>query len=259
MKGPIAAAHWVRREATMIVGEWRAKSMPGPPFDQLAKPPLGGGKPVMLIPGLLGGDERLSFLASWLRHWGYRAIESGIRHNSRCPDRLIDSLSARLRANLGGAEKALLIGHSKGGLLAYGIAHRFPELVERVLALGSPLRDPFGLQWNTAVTVRAVAALNRIRGESRPGCYTRKCTCEAMRLVYGDTIPPVPVTNIASTKDGIVRFESCLHPHVAVHEVSTWHNSMPCEPEVIALVAAWLEQNPDHAELRAADLSLSAN
>lgn len=228
----------------MIVGEWRAKSTVEPAFGDLAQPPPGQGKPVLLIPGLLGGDERLSFLAGWLRHWDYRVIVSGIERNSHCPDRLIDSLSARLQANLRHGEKGLLIGHSKGGLLGYGIAHRHPELVERVLALGSPLRRPFGVQWNTAVTVRMVAALNRIRGGSRPGCYTPACTCDAMCLARAETPPPVPVTNIASRKDGIVQFEACLHPHVAVREVNTWHNSMPCEPEVIELVADWLAVAP---------------
>jgi triacylglycerol lipase len=228
----------------MIVGEWRARSIVGPAFERLARPPQGAGRAVMLIPGLLGSDERLAFLAGWLRHWGYRAVESGIRRNSHCPDRLIDSLSARLKVILEPGEKALLIGHSKGGLLSYGIAQRHPELVERVLAMGSPLRDPFLLQWNTSVTVRAVAALNRIRGGARRGCYTRECTCEAMRLVYAGSPPPVPVTNIASQKDGIVRYESCLHPHVVVQEVDTWHNSMPCEPQVIELVAAWLKLGP---------------
>ncbi|MFI4972212.1 MAG: alpha/beta hydrolase [Hyphomicrobiales bacterium] len=236
----------------MIIGEWKAKSTPGPAFDSLAEPPPGRRKAVMLIPGLLGGDERLSFLAGWFRHWGYRAIESGIKRNSHCPDRLIESLSTRLRANLAKGEKALLVGHSKGGLLSYGIAHRYPELVERVLALGSPLRDPFDLQWNTAVTVHAVATLNRIRRESLPGCYTRECSCEAMRLVYNASPPPVPVTNIASRKDGIVRFESCLHPHVVIREVNTWHNSMPCEPEVIAVVAAWLAQSTQDPPVLAA-------
>jgi triacylglycerol lipase len=254
MRGPLAAGRWIRRETEMIVGEWRARSVPGPAYESLAKPPAGAGKPVMLIPGLLGGDERLAFLAGWFRHWGYRAINSGISHNSHCPDRLIDSLSARLKANLEDGEKALLVGHSKGGLLSYGIAHRYPELVERVLALGSPLRDPFGLQWNTAVTVRLVAALNRVRRDSRPGCYTRECQCEAMRLVNSESPPPVPVTNIASQKDGIVQFESCLHPHVSVHEVNTWHNSMPCEPEVIALVAAWLEQRPNDSDVHSSPL-----
>lgn len=241
MKGPIAAVRWIEREARMIVGEWRARSGPEPSFDRLAEPPGGRGKPVMLIPGLLGNDERLAFLAGWFRHWGYRVIESGIRHNSQCPDRLIDSLAARLEANLGEGEKALVVGHSKGGLLGYGIAHRFPGLVERVLALGSPLRDPFGVQWNTAVTLRAVAVLNRFRKDSRPGCYTRTCSCDAMQAIYGNTVPAVPVTNLASPKDGIVKFQACLRPEVTIHEVDTWHNSMPREPEVIAAVAAWLE------------------
>jgi pimeloyl-ACP methyl ester carboxylesterase len=244
VRGPRAAARWVRREAAMITGEWRARSVLGPAFELLARPPQGAGKAVMLIPGLLGSDERLAFLARWLRHWGYRALDSGIKHNSHCPDRLIDSLAARLKGHLEPGEKALLIGHSKGGLLSYGIAHRHPELVERVLAMGSPLRDPFGLQWNTSVTVRAVAALNRIRREARPGCYTRECSCDAMRLAYSDSALSVPVTNIASPKDGIVRFESCLHPHVVIKEVDSWHNSMPCEPQVIELVAAWLGQGP---------------
>jgi len=242
MRGPVTAALWVQREARMIVGEWRAKSAPRPAFDTLAEPPRGQGRPVMLIPGLLGGDERLAYLAGWFRHWGYRTITSGIRHNSHCPDRLIDSLASRLKANLQEGEKALIVGHSKGGLLGYGIAHRHPELTDRVLALGSPLRDPFGVQWNTAVTVRLVAALNRVRRESRPGCYTRNCQCEGVRLIYGGATPTVPVTNVASPKDGIVKFESCLRPHVDIHRVNTWHNSMPCEPEVIAVVAGWLKQ-----------------
>ncbi len=240
MSGPIAAARWIGREAKMIVGEWRARSGPEPSFADLAEPPPGRGKPVMLIPGLLGNDARLSFLAGWFRHWGYQVIESGISHNSQCPDRLIDSLAARLKANLAAGDKALIVGHSKGGLLAYGIAYRFPDLVEQVLALGSPLQDPFGVQWNTAVTLRAVAVLNRFRKSSRPGCYTRNCSCDAMRAVYGNSTPEVPVTNVASPMDGIVKFQSCLRPHVAIHEVNTWHNSMPREPAVIAAVAAWL-------------------
>ena len=45
----------------------------------------------------------------------------------------------------------------------------------------------------------------------------------------------------ASPKDGIVKFQACLRPEVTIHEVDTWRNSMPREPEVIAAAAGWLE------------------
>ncbi len=242
--GPLAATarpgRWVGREARLIAGEWRARSRPAPEIAGVAEPPPGRGRAVMLIPGLLSGDDSLAFPARWLRHWGYRVIESGIRHNAQCPDAMIESLSRRLAGELDPGERALLIGHSKGGLLGFGIAHRHPELVERVLTLGSPLGDPFGTRWNTTVTVKAVAAILRLRGGSRPGCYTRSCTCDAMRLARAQAAPPVPVSNIASRQDGIVCFEACQRPHVSVREVTGRHNSMPVDPAVIGEIAAWL-------------------
>ncbi len=243
MRRLLSAVRWVADEGRMIVAELRAGSAPKPGLDQLPAPPAAPGRAVMLVPGLLSSDSNLAFVADWLRTGGYRVITSGIERNSSCPDALIDQLSRRLSTHLDPGEKALLIGHSKGGLLAMGIAHLAPQLVERVLALGSPLKDPFDLQWNTRVTVRTIAALKRVRGGARPGCYTSACSCEAMRLVTEQRVPPVPVTNVASRRDGIVRFESCLHPHVSVREVSAPHNSMPWEPEVVRIIVGWLGED----------------
>lgn len=226
----------------MIVDEWRARSVPQPEVAEMPVPPPGAGSAVMLIPGLLDGDHTLAFMARWLDHWGYHAIPSGIERNAGCPDLIIDQLAEHLERSLVPGERARLIGHSKGGLLSYGLAHRRPDLVSAVLGLGSPLKDPFGLQWNTTVTVRAIAVVKRFRKGRMPGCYTSRCSCAAMRLVTEQAPPVVPVTNLASRRDGIVRFESCLHPYVTVHEVSTMHNNMPWEPEALARVTEWLRE-----------------
>jgi pimeloyl-ACP methyl ester carboxylesterase len=220
--------------------EMRALCSSPPPIWRLRPPPPGRDRTVMLVPGLLANDDTMSCLRDWLRRGGFHVVESGIKRNVGCPDELIDVLVARLRERLRPGEKALLIGHSKGGLLSVGVAHRSPELVERVLALGSPLDDPFALHWNTRVTLRVLATAMRLRGRSRKGCYTPRCTCRAMGLVRQRPPLPVPATNVASRSDGIVLFESCLRPEVEVREVETAHTEMPWRPEVISVVAEWL-------------------
>src|ERR1700758_2827671 len=40
-------------------------------------------------------------------------------------------------------EKLVVIGHSLGGIYARALGRRLPELIERVILLGSPIKDPF--------------------------------------------------------------------------------------------------------------------
>ena len=44
-----------------------------------ADPHAGGGRPVLLVPGFLAGDETLGVLAGWLRRSGFRTGGAGMR------------------------------------------------------------------------------------------------------------------------------------------------------------------------------------
>ena len=45
--------------------------------------PRGDGRPVILMPGLGGGDQTLLVLASWLRRIGYRPVHVRVRGERR--------------------------------------------------------------------------------------------------------------------------------------------------------------------------------
>jgi triacylglycerol lipase len=96
------------------------------------------GRGVLLIPGFLAGDLSLVPLASRLRELGCRVFFSGIWCNVECPVHTMPRLETVLRkVNHKAGGKVTLIGHSLGGTYARELARRSPDLVERVILLGS--------------------------------------------------------------------------------------------------------------------------
>jgi pimeloyl-ACP methyl ester carboxylesterase len=101
------------------------------------------GPGVLLIPGFLAGDVSLSPLGDRLRELGHRIIVSGISSNVDCPVHTMRRLEKVLqKANHKTHAKVALIGHSLGGIYARELACGFPNLVEQVIPLGSPVKDP---------------------------------------------------------------------------------------------------------------------
>src|SRR3954462_3881281 len=92
--------------------------------------PRGDGGPVMLIPGFLAGDNSLSVMADWLKRIGHRPRASGIRFNVDCAERVLHALERRLE-QIAAERPAAIVGHSGGGHLATGLAHRPAEVFSR--------------------------------------------------------------------------------------------------------------------------------
>src|SRR5262245_47197730 len=83
----------------------------------------GDGRLVMVIPGLFGGDLYLEPLRAWLRHIGYTAIRSTLTVNAGCPLRLRDQVQAQIAHwQERGTGPLALVGHSRGGVIAWSIA-----------------------------------------------------------------------------------------------------------------------------------------
>ncbi len=100
--------------------------------------PRGGGEPVILMPGLGAGDTTLLVLAAWLRRIGYRPHMCGFVANVGCSDRAAERVERRLEEVHARYDSGVaLMGHSRGGHYARGLAHRRPELVSHAISIGA--------------------------------------------------------------------------------------------------------------------------
>jgi pimeloyl-ACP methyl ester carboxylesterase len=105
---------------------------------------FGRGRPVILLHGWLGSwglwQDTMTFLGRYYRtyaldFWGFG--ESGRKLDTyRVQDfiSMVDQFMDKL-----GIDRAPLVGHSMGGTVSLSVAIRFPERVEKVVIIGSPV------------------------------------------------------------------------------------------------------------------------
>ena len=85
----------------------------------------GDGRPVVLMPGFLAGDQTLMIIAAWLQRIGYRPQLCGFVTNAGCSDRTLDRLEQRVEGLWRSyGRRVALIGHSRGGHFARALAAR---------------------------------------------------------------------------------------------------------------------------------------
>jgi pimeloyl-ACP methyl ester carboxylesterase len=119
----------------------------------VAVAPRGDGHPVLVLPGLGGGDGSTRPLRWFLAGLGYQAYGWGQGTNtgpSRRTSAELDALLARL-VSLSG-QLVSIVGWSLGGVFACGLAARSPQRVRQVITLGSPLRMAPNVPANVPVT-----------------------------------------------------------------------------------------------------------
>jgi triacylglycerol lipase len=186
----------------------------------------GGGRPVLLIPGFLAGDQTLLTMQAWLRRMDYKPELSGIRFNVRYSEVTVEGVLERLYVHQKRSkQKVALIGHSRGGLLAKVLADRNPELVSQVIALGSPMNEALDVHPLTMAAVRAARLYNRLR-------FGNQADTEAAFMEQLAAPPLVPVTSIYTRSDGVVNWRACLRPDVKTIEVRGSHGGLGVNAEV---------------------------
>jgi len=193
--------------------------------------PRGDGRPVLLIPGFMGGDRSLDTLREWLRRLGYDVEQSGLTFNIWYSEAVLRTLTPRMAGLFDRTSRPVtIIGHSRGGLLAKVLSDRHPHLVQRVVGLGSPFADPFDVHPFTMAGVRVAQAVNLVRFGQ---------TSHAEVPFLRDLAAPaqVPLTSIYSRSDGIVHWPACLRPDADCVEVTGSHTGLGVNPEVYALLA----------------------
>ena len=196
--------------------------------------PHGDRRPVLLVPGFLAGDWTLRVMHSWLVRIGYRSYLSGILLNVHHSERLLAQLRRKvIEIQKETGSRVSLVGHSRGGLLAKVLSQRRPQIVEQVIALGSPLADWTDLAAITHHAVGVVRTANEL-------AFGRRLNPEG-RFTYDLKLPPpVPTTSIYTRADDVVNFRSCLRPDIPALPVWGSHNGLVVNPEVYRLLGRLL-------------------
>jgi triacylglycerol lipase len=228
----------LERAALMNHSVWRGKDIP-----------RGDGAPVLLIPGFLAGDISLSVMAQWLKRIGYRPCRAGIRANVDCTTRSVERLEEQLERLIRRYDRPVtVIGQSRGGSMARILAVRRPDLIDRIVCLGSPLVDQFAVHPFVQLQVHAVALLGSMGFH---GVFSRGCRGDCCAEANADLVGPFPdavqFTSIYSRSDGVVNWRSCLDPGARHVEVRSTHVGMSVNPAVFEVVAAALAE-PAHGE-----------
>ena len=200
----------------------------------------GDGRPVVLMPGFLAGDQTLAVIAAWLRRIGYRPRLCGFVANAGCSDRTLDRLERRVEGLWRRhGRRVALIGHSRGGHYARALAARRPDRVSHAISMGADLQGMFGASTPTLFAVgvarRVVHATGRARRET---CLTGHCGCPFSHD-YARPFPfeQVRLTSIYSKGDGVVHWQCQVVPHADCVEVTGSHVGLIFNRKVYRAVA----------------------
>jgi pimeloyl-ACP methyl ester carboxylesterase len=205
----------------------------------LAALPRGDGHPVMLIPGFGAAHGSLLALTVVLRALGYDTETWGQGRNLGIWRQSTEALDRRVRAlHHERGRKVSVVGVSLGGAYAFHAAHREPDSVRSVIALGAPMQ--FSRDGRQAPLLMRAAyryfAMARDASEHLP----------ASRTSMLRKAPPVPSTCLYSATDGVVHHSHAqLRSRSRTHE-NVWvpgsHFGLGFNPAVMWLLADRLAQ-----------------
>jgi len=204
-----------------------------PALPALLNAPRGDGHAVLVLPGMLTGDEATFVIRRYLDELGYTTHPWNQGHNWGPSRVLHKALRERLRElSTRYGRRVSLVGWSLGGIYARELAREFPSLVRQVVTLGSPFgadHDPDG-------------TMNGGTNGTRNGVANGRDEKAARRRIA----PPVPCTAIYSKSDGVVDWEDCREtdgPQTENIEVTATHLGMAVNPMVLWAIADRLAQS----------------
>jgi len=194
------------------------------------RPPKGDGHPVTVFPGLMASDRLTAPLRGCIAEAGYPVVGWGLGLNLGLRRGLLETMLTRVRIwSDRHRRKVTLVGWSLGGLYAREIAKRAPGHVRQVITIGTP--SVGSLRANNAW--RLYEALNDHKVDAPP--------------IDTDLHepPPLPITSIYSTDEGIVPVGAAILPEGRAREsiaVAGSHVGLPWNERVIRIVLDRLAQ-----------------
>ncbi|HTU11324.1 MAG TPA: alpha/beta fold hydrolase [Allosphingosinicella sp.] len=160
-------------------------------FGRLAARGPENGPKLMVIPGFVANDRTTLGLQRALAAAGYRVSGWGLGLNRGVTPDTLEKLAEKVEA-FGGGGKVVLVGWSLGGVFAREFAKVRPDLVEKVVTMGSPFSgDP---RSNNVWRLYEWIAGHPVDDPPIKTILSEK--------------PPVPTLALWSRKDGIVSVRS---------------------------------------------------
>ena len=212
-------------------------------------------QPVLLISGLLAGDQSLNVMARWLKNTGHRPCRAGIAINVDCSERAAERLERRLECLVDDSgQRVAIVGQSRGGSLARVLAVRRPDLVSGIVTLGAPLKHQLAVHPLVRASIFGMGALGSagLGGLMRHTCLWGDCCTEFWRDFAAEFPAGVGFVSIYSRTDGVVKWRACLDPAAEQVEVRASHCGMAVNAQAYSAIAASL------AGLRAAEAARPA-
>lgn len=204
----------------------------------LLRAPTGDGGPVLVLPGLGTSDLTTITLRRTLRALGHRTYGWGLGTNIGPSEKILRGMPRRLREIADAHGPVTLIGWSLGGIYARRLAREHPDLVRRVITLGSP----FGLTDHAQSNARRVYRL------------FERWHVEPLTLPLESEDDPMPVPSVAiySRLDGVVPWQLCRDPDPRAEniEVLGSHLGLGNNLAVLWALADRLAAGPDGAPFR---------
>jgi len=140
----------------------------------------------------------------------------------------------------------VIIGHSRGGILAKAIATRLSERASHLVLLGSPVGAMMRYNWGDARNAPTAAsrtlgeASSRIRNLLDPDCDAPGCGCAFFADLRAPLNRSTKVVSIYSRDDPIVPAWSCQIPGAENIEVSGTHSGLAFNGAVYRALAEQL-------------------
>jgi triacylglycerol lipase len=211
----------------------------------------GDGKLVVVIPGLFGSDFYLQPLHKWLRCSGYTPVQSSLNFNAGCLQRLSSQVLEQISSHLNGDSSSIaLIGHSRGGALAWALASHFQARVSHLVMLGSPVASLMAsVETGKPVTVpvgptgRSLMRISSlVRHVLDPDCDYPKCGCAFVTDVMRPLSPGTSILSVYGRDDLIVPKESQITEGETL-EVNASHVGLVYSPEVYRAIGRFLSND----------------
>jgi len=208
--------------------------------------PRGDGRPAVVLPGMFANDWYLRPLRTWLSRIGYRAVRSTLAMNVGCPQRLTEQVEAELGRHRRDGQPAILIGHSRGGMLARVIAVRLGRECSHLVLLGSPVGALTAASWwpeaRDVAHSRVAAAGLRARERRDPDCNVPYCGCPYPADFKRPLAPSTRVLSIYSRDDPVVPARACRIAGATNIEVSGTHSGLVYNRAAYRALAEFLKQ-----------------
>lgn len=202
MRYVLGELRWQTETAALLIDPvWRGVGVP-----------RGNGEAIVVVPGFMTGDRSTLLLRRWLRRVGYVPYTAHMTFNADCSRRALDALEKRVEQIAGkhGGERLTIVGHSRGGILGKALGAARPDLLKRVVTLGSGLNDGYDINLPLRIGIAGMRRWHTLTTDrvARHGCMTQECACSfglAARAAFPDD---VELVSVYTREDGFSHWRS---------------------------------------------------